>query len=77
MQDGKPTAESLANLYKYISEHYGKNSPVDATYYPDADYQDIIDFALKRMNDKNRDPYSLGTNDCKTFRKDAINAGRN
>lgn len=77
MKDGKPTADSSANLYKYISQHYGKNSPVDATYYTDADYQKIIDFALKHIRDKSRDPYSIWNNNCKTFGRDAINAGRN
>jgi len=76
IQSGKPTAESLANLYKYISKHYGKNSPVDATYYSDADFQKIVDFALKRMADKNRKPYDLFKNNCKTFAAEAIKAGR-
>jgi hypothetical protein len=49
---------------------------VDASYYSDADYQSIIDYAFKRMRDKNRDPYSLRKNNCKTFGQDAIKAGR-
>jgi RHS repeat-associated protein len=74
--DGTPTAASLDNLYDYISKHYGHGSHVDATYYPDADYKKIIRFAKQRMNDKKRKPYNILTNNCKTFARDAVNAGR-
>jgi RHS repeat-associated protein len=74
--DGKPTQASLDNLYGYISKHYGENSHVTATYYQDADNKKIIRFAKQRMNDKNRKPYNILNNNCKTFAQDAINAGR-
>lgn len=74
--DGHPTQASLDNLYDYISKHYGHNSHVSATYYRDADYNKIVRFAKQRMNDKHRKPYNILTNNCKTFAKDAVNAGR-
>jgi RHS repeat-associated protein len=77
MRDGKPTAESLENLYNFISQNYGHGRPVDAKYYSDADFQKIVDFAVRRMTDENRRPYSILNNNCKTFAQDAIDAGRN
>jgi uncharacterized protein RhaS with RHS repeats len=74
-EDGNPTKASLDNLYSYISNKYGHGSHVSATYYNDADYTKIIRFAKQRMNDKKRKPYGL-TNNCKTFAKEAVNAGR-
>ncbi|MDZ4153041.1 RHS repeat-associated core domain-containing protein [Methylicorpusculum sp.] len=78
-EKGNPTPASLSNLYNYIGARYGDQTTVDATYYPDANYQKIIDFALQRKNDSNRAPYSwnpFSSNTCKTFAKDAINAGQ-
>ncbi|MEW6110401.1 MAG: RHS repeat-associated core domain-containing protein [Nitrospirota bacterium] len=76
MKDGEPTEKSLQNLYKFISKHYGQGKPVDATYYDDADFNKVVDFATDRMNDKNRAPYDKWSNNCKTFSKEAIEAGR-
>ncbi len=76
MKNGKPTEESLQRLYKYISEHLGHGKTVDATYYEDADFNKVVDFATDRMNDKNREPYDKWSNNCKTFSKEAIEAGR-
>jgi RHS repeat-associated protein len=75
-ENGQPTQASLDYLYDYISKHYGHDSQVDPTYYRDADYKKIIRFAKQRMNDKNRKPYDILTNSCKTFARDAVNAGR-
>jgi RHS repeat-associated protein len=78
IENGEPTTASLQALYNYISIHYGDKGPVDPTYYPNADYQKIIDFALKRMHDPNRAPYSWmpwHENTCYTFARDAIVAG--
>lgn len=78
-ENGNPTPASLSNLYNYIGARYGDQTSVDATYYPDANYQKIIDFALQRKNDPNRAPYSwnpFSSNTCKTFAKDAISAGQ-
>jgi RHS repeat-associated protein len=74
--DGRPTPQSLQRLYDYISEHYGRNSPVDATYYDDADAQRVVDFAERRRRDRNREPYGLLGNNCFTFAREAIQAGR-
>ncbi len=79
MESGSPTDKSLQNLYNYISKNYGQNTPVKGTYYDDADYQKVADFAVNRMNDPNRAPYSwnpLSPNTCKTFASDAVDAGR-
>jgi RHS repeat-associated protein len=76
MKDGRPTEKSTENLYKYISEHYGQNKPVDATYYNDADSQKTVNFASERMNNPKREPYDKFFNNCKTFAADAVKAGK-
>jgi hypothetical protein len=58
-EDGNPTEQSLKNLCDFISHHYGHDTHVTGDCYPDADYRQIIDFALHRMHDKTRKPYSL------------------
>ena len=78
--DKKPTPESLKKLYDYLSNVFGKGFPVSAQYYSDADYQKIVGFVTALMNNPNRDPYSWSPlskkNHCKTFAREAINAGR-
>ncbi len=76
IKEGKPTEKSLNNLYNYVSNHYGQGKPVEATYYNDADFQKTDDFATERMNDKNRQPYNLRNNNCKTFANETIQEGR-
>lgn len=44
-----------------------------------ADFQKVVDFAIQRMNDPNRAPYSwnpLDPNHCKTFAQEGVAAGR-
>jgi|EndMetStandDraft_5_1072996.scaffolds.fasta_scaffold1846914_1 hypothetical protein len=50
----------------------GKNT----SYQDDADYQRIVDFAERRMNDSKRAPYNLLTNDCYDFAREAIAYGQ-
>ncbi|MFH2124597.1 MAG: RHS repeat-associated core domain-containing protein [Pseudomonadota bacterium] len=76
IKEGKPTEKSLKKLYNYVSDHYGQGKPVQATYYSDGDFHKTDDFATERMNDKNRQPYSLLNNNCKTFANETIQAGR-
>jgi RHS repeat-associated protein len=78
-KDGQPTAESLDKLKQYVSAKLGKETPADFTYYDDADSKRVIAFAVQRMNDDKRDPYSWkpwAMNTCKTFAADAVEAGR-
>jgi RHS repeat-associated protein len=75
--DGKPTQESLNNLYDFLSKNYGKNSPVSPNYYPDADHNKINEFMENLKNDPNRKDYNLLNNNCKTVARDAISAVRN
>jgi len=74
--DGRPTEASLQRLYDYISQNYGQGRPVRAQYYDDADFQRVVEFATGRMNDPNRDPYGILTNNCYTFAREAVEAGR-
>jgi RHS repeat-associated protein len=77
--NGLPTPSSLSALYDYLSANPGKGSPVLPTYYDDADFQKVVDFATRRMKDPNRKPYSwnpLAPNHCFTFADEAIAAGR-
>jgi RHS repeat-associated protein len=78
-KDGQPTAESLDKLRQYVSAKLGKETPADFTYYNDADSKRVVAFALQRMNDDKRDPYSWkpwAMNTFKTFAADAVEAGR-
>ena len=78
-KDGRPTEESLKDLYDFISENYGKGHSVEAEYFSDADYRRVVEFAYRRMRDPNRKPYSWkpwNANHCKTFAREAIQAGR-
>ena len=76
MKDGRPTEKSIENLHKYISEHYGQNKTVDATYHNDADFKKTVNFATERMNDPNRKAYDKFDNNCKTFAAEAVKAGK-
>ncbi len=67
--DGLPTQESLQNLYHYVSKHYGKGSGLLKNYYPNTDYQAVIDYA--ESFDPNKSCYNLFTNNCKTFAREA------
>lgn len=74
--DGRPTPESLEDLYDFMSTNYGKDSEVSATYYSDANYKKIVDYARRVMNDPKRQRYSLLRNNCFSFAADAIEAGQ-
>jgi hypothetical protein len=79
MKGKYPTEASLRNLYDFVSKNYGKGRPVRAEYYCDSKYDKIVDFAVARMNDPNRKPYSWmppNPNRCDTFAREAIEAGR-
>ena len=73
--DGSPTAESLAELYDYLSKHYGEGSKVSADYYKDTKYQDVIDFA-KSYGGRGRPTYDPLNNNCKTFATQAACGSR-
>jgi hypothetical protein len=75
-KDGKPTEASLKNLYDFVSKNYGQGRPVSATYDATADAKKVNAFAEQRRNDPKRDPYNLLTNNCKTFAKEAVEAGQ-
>ena len=75
-RDGRPTEASLQRLYDFISRNYGQKRPVDATYYPDASYRAIADYANSVANDRNRESYSFPGNTCYSFRNNAIRSAR-
>jgi RHS repeat-associated protein len=73
-KNGLPTQQSLGKLYEYLSKKLGKGSKISATYYPNTNFQAVIDFAEKFR--KNHPDYSIFTNNCKTFGKTAATAGQ-
>ncbi len=75
-KDGAPTPESLSKLYDFLSKNFGKGSSISPTYFDDADYSKVNDYATTLKNDPNRPEYDLFTNNCKTFAKAAAQAGR-
>jgi uncharacterized protein RhaS with RHS repeats len=70
--DRLPTQKSLDALYAYVSQHYGHNTHVSATYYQDSDYQATIEYAERFSRE--HACYSLFGNNCKTFAHDAATA---
>ncbi|MBI2565445.1 MAG: RHS repeat-associated core domain-containing protein, partial [Candidatus Schekmanbacteria bacterium] len=75
--DGLPTPDSWKNLMDYLSKTH-KGHEISEECDADAEYRKVIEFAEKRMHDKNRDPYSwnpLSPNHCKTFAQEAVSAG--
>jgi hypothetical protein len=76
--DHWPTADSMANLYRFLSANVGKQSAVRATFHQGANYMRTISFAVGRQRDAHRRAYSwnpLNPNDCKSFVAEAIAAG--
>lgn len=77
-KDGKPTQASLARLYSFVSENYGRGSPVKAEYHEKADYEKVVEYAeRRRMENENKDrqKYGLLTNNCFSFAQEAVVAG--
>jgi hypothetical protein len=75
--DGQPTVESWANLRRRLNE-IGHGTEAETTCKADADAEKINEFAERRMNDRDRAPYSwnpFNFNTCITFARDALEAG--
>ena len=78
---GKPTAESMDKVLKRLSQKSGQNGKVEGAYV-EGDFKLMNDYAQSKMNEsdpnsqdynKEREPYSLMTNNCATFGCDVLN----
>ncbi len=70
--DGEPTIESLDTVLGYISEISGKGQAVEGAYVESDNFDAMNDYAEEIMNDQNREPYNILTNNCGTFADDVI-----
>lgn len=75
-KDGRPTKESLDNIYRYLSENVGKGNEVATDYHESADFSKMENYVRNLANDKNRDEYSLPFCNCYDFKNSVIDAGR-
>ena len=73
---GHPTKESLDALREYMSEHYGRGSKTNIKYDPDASAEAVRKYAKDFAENGERPDYDLLNNNCKTFRGNAMQAGR-
>jgi hypothetical protein len=77
--DGQPTPDSWKSELDFVSRKFGNGRSVKTECKADSDFNRANDFAERRMNDKNRKPYSwnpLRSNHCKSFAREAVEAGR-
>jgi hypothetical protein len=78
-KDGNPTAESMAALKAALSRNAGKNTEATLTCSASSDLSKVHEHIKKIANDPNRDKYSwnpFSPNHCRSFAKDAVEAGR-
>ncbi|WP_249279164.1 RHS repeat-associated core domain-containing protein [Bordetella genomosp. 5] len=78
-RDGQPTARSMEALREELSARAGKGTEAQLTCDPDADENAVYEHAERFANDQNRPGYSWkpwSANHCRTFARDAFNAGR-
>ena len=74
--DGKPTSDSLKNIYDSLSRVAGNNYPVDASYHEGADFKKMDTYVNNLAKDHNREKYSIPNNTCYSFKDRVINAGK-
>jgi hypothetical protein len=79
---GKPTQESLNKVLAEISKNAGQSGKIDGAYI-DGDFSEMNEYAKQKMKesnskytkeyDKQREEYSIWTNNCGTFAADVVN----
>jgi hypothetical protein len=75
-KDGQPTSESMSALQAALSRSGGKGGAVSLTCDKDADEKKVKAAILAIAANANRPKYSLAGNNCKTFARGAVGAGR-
>ena len=78
-KDGLPTPESLEKLRSELSKKAGKNTEAELSCDAKADEQRVYKYVMDLANNPERPRYSWkpwDENHCRTFSKNAFNAGR-
>jgi RHS repeat-associated protein len=76
--NGLPTAGSMNNLLKTLSDERGQGGTVEAAYFKGADDTKMVAYADGREgqnNDSSRASYDLQSNNCATFAQNTLQAG--
>ncbi len=81
-EDGKPTPESLNNVFKVLSEKVGQGGRIEGTYIESDQFKAMNDYATQKFNESNdpenpdynkdRKSYNLYNNNCATFGCDVL-----
>lgn len=75
-KDGQPTEASMSALQAALSKSGGKGGAVSLTCEKEADEKKVKAAILAIASNANRPKYSLAGNNCKTFARGAVGAGR-
>lgn len=76
---GMPTNESLTNVLGEISKAAGQGGNITGAYVKNENFKDMNDYAQqkkKENSDPNREEFSLIGNNCATFMKETLEAGK-
>ena len=76
-EDGKPTKESLDNVFEAISVKSGKGHSIKGAYIESDEFDKMNSYAKQRLADNDnpeRQVYSLTNNNCSTFAADVISS---
>ncbi len=85
-EDGKPTIQSLGNILNSLSQKAGKGGRINGAYVNSDKFTEMNNYAVQKYQEsnnnndsynKNREEYSIFTNNCGTFAKDVINIDSN
>ena len=78
-KNGKPTDASFDALREALSSKAGRNTKTEMTCDANANDKKVVAYAQSIANDKNREKYSWkpwNSNQCRTFSRRALDAGR-
>jgi RHS repeat-associated protein len=78
-KDGQPTPESMNSLRIALSQKAGKGTEAELTCDAKADEKKVYEYAMSFARNPNRPHYNWkpwSANQCRTFARDAFNAGR-
>lgn len=73
--DGRPTLESLNNVFKKISQKSGDNGDIEGAYVKSEKFEEMKRFAagmVAEATNPEREPYDIITNNCATFAEEVI-----
>jgi uncharacterized protein RhaS with RHS repeats len=78
-KNGMPTKESLTKVLGEISKEAGKGGNITGAYIKNDNFKEMNDYAHDRKSensDPNREGYNITGNNCGTFMKETLGAGK-